>query len=170
MRVLHQPLADLSLGCLEVGIFNVRASDVIPSIDNQAKGWRPWLDELLSVARSLLFCPRTLLLTLIFQCSIPSLWVHIHCFAPKCRFIFFLFSNCPQNYILPPGFWWFSSMELVTLRSSMPLILIEFINAFPTNFLFLQPKSFLLIFFSLFFLPLFLPKPPFRVFNLAGLP
>ena len=45
MRVLHQPLADLSLGCLEVGISDVRASDVVPSVDDQAKGWRPWLDD-----------------------------------------------------------------------------------------------------------------------------
>ena len=37
MRVLHQPLADLSIGCLEVGISNVRASDVVPSVDDQAK-------------------------------------------------------------------------------------------------------------------------------------
>ena len=41
MRVLHQPLADLSLRCLEVGISDVRASDVVPSVDDQAKGWRP---------------------------------------------------------------------------------------------------------------------------------
>ena len=41
MRVFHQPLADLSLGCLEVGISGVRASDVVPSVDDQAKGWRP---------------------------------------------------------------------------------------------------------------------------------
>ena len=45
MRVLHQPLADLSIGCLEVGISDVRASDVVPSVDDQAKGWRPWLDD-----------------------------------------------------------------------------------------------------------------------------
>ena len=43
MRVLHQPLAYLSLGCLEVGISDVRASYVVPSVDDQAKGWRPWL-------------------------------------------------------------------------------------------------------------------------------
>ena len=29
MRVLHQPLADLSIGCLKVGISDVRASDII---------------------------------------------------------------------------------------------------------------------------------------------
>ena len=57
MRVLHQPLADLSIGCLEVGIFDVRASDIVRLVDDQAKGWRPWLDddELLSVACSSLF-------------------------------------------------------------------------------------------------------------------
>ena len=57
----------------EVGTSSVKASDIVRLVNDQAKGWRPWLDELLSVARSLLFCPRTLLLTLIFQCSIPSL-------------------------------------------------------------------------------------------------
>ena len=45
MRVLHQPHADLSLECLEVGISDVRASDVVPSVGDQAKGWRPWLDD-----------------------------------------------------------------------------------------------------------------------------
>ena len=42
MRVLHQPLADLSIGCFEVGTSSVRASDVVPLLDDQAKGWRPW--------------------------------------------------------------------------------------------------------------------------------
>ena len=76
MRVLHQPLADLSIGCFEVGISNVRASDVVPLIDDQTKGWRPWPDddELLSVACSSLFsAPRTLLLAFTLQCSIFSL-------------------------------------------------------------------------------------------------
>ena len=52
--MLYQPLADLSIGCLKVGISDVRASDVVPSIDDQAKEWRPWPDddELLSVACS----------------------------------------------------------------------------------------------------------------------
>ena len=45
MRVLHQPLADLSIGCFKVGTSDVRASDVVPLIDDQAKGWRPWLDD-----------------------------------------------------------------------------------------------------------------------------
>ena len=60
MRVLHQPLADLSIGYFEVGTSDVRASDVVRLVDNQAKGWRPWLDddELLSVACSSLFCPQ----------------------------------------------------------------------------------------------------------------
>ena len=65
IRVLHQPLADLIIGCLEVGISDVRASDIIRLVDDQAKGWRPWLDddELLSVACSSLFsAPKTLLL------------------------------------------------------------------------------------------------------------
>ena len=43
MRVFHQPLADLSIGCLEVGISDVRASDIVRLVDDQAKGWRPWL-------------------------------------------------------------------------------------------------------------------------------
>ena len=29
MRMLHQPFADLSIGCLKVGIFDVKASDII---------------------------------------------------------------------------------------------------------------------------------------------
>ena len=41
MRVLHQPLVDLSIGCFEVGTSDVRASDVVPLIDDLAKGWRP---------------------------------------------------------------------------------------------------------------------------------
>ena len=45
MRVLHQLLTDLSIGCLEVGISNVRASDVVPSVDDQTKEWRPWPDD-----------------------------------------------------------------------------------------------------------------------------
>ena len=59
-RVFHQPFADLSIGCLEVAISDVRASDIVRLVDNQAKGWRPWPDddELLSVACSSLFCPQ----------------------------------------------------------------------------------------------------------------
>ena len=58
-RVFHQPFTNLSIGCLEVGISDVRASDIVRLVDNQAKGWRPWLDddELLSVACSSLFLP-----------------------------------------------------------------------------------------------------------------
>ena len=60
--MLHQPLADLSIGCPKVGISDVRASDVVPLLDDQAKGWRPCLDddEVLSVACSSLFCPHKL--------------------------------------------------------------------------------------------------------------
>ena len=53
--------ASSTIGCLKVSISDVRASDVVPSVDDQAKGWRPWLDddELLSVAcSSLFFCPQ----------------------------------------------------------------------------------------------------------------
>ena len=76
MRMLYQPLADLSIGCLKVGISDVRASDIVRLVDDQAKGWRPWLDddELMSVACSSLFsAPRTLLLAFTLQCSIFSL-------------------------------------------------------------------------------------------------
>ena len=45
MRVLHQPLADLSIGYFEVGNSDVIASDVVPLIDDQAKGWRPWPND-----------------------------------------------------------------------------------------------------------------------------
>ena len=41
MRVLYQPLADLSIGYLEVGISDVRASDVVCLVDDQAKEWKP---------------------------------------------------------------------------------------------------------------------------------
>ena len=34
MRVLHQLLVDLSIGCLEVGTSDVRASDVVPLLDD----------------------------------------------------------------------------------------------------------------------------------------
>ena len=43
-EMLHQPLTDLSIGCLEVGISDVRASNVVPSLDDQTKRWRPWLE------------------------------------------------------------------------------------------------------------------------------
>ena len=42
MSVLHQPLADLNIGYFEVGTSSVRTSDVVPLLDDQAKGWRPW--------------------------------------------------------------------------------------------------------------------------------
>ena len=45
MRILHQPLADLSIGYFKVGTSDVRASDVVPLIDDLAKGWRPWLND-----------------------------------------------------------------------------------------------------------------------------
>ena len=43
--VLYQPLADLNIGCLEVGTSDVRASDAVPLVDDQAKEWRPWPDN-----------------------------------------------------------------------------------------------------------------------------
>ena len=42
VRVLHQLLADFNIGYFEVGTSSVRASDVVPLLDDQAKGWRPW--------------------------------------------------------------------------------------------------------------------------------
>ena len=44
-RVFHQPFADLSIGCLEVGISDVRSSYVVLLVDDQAKEWRPWPDN-----------------------------------------------------------------------------------------------------------------------------
>ena len=35
MRVLYQSLANLSIGCFEVGVYGARASDTIPLIDDQ---------------------------------------------------------------------------------------------------------------------------------------
>ena len=35
MRVLYQPLADLSIGCFEVGVSGARAFDTLPLIDDQ---------------------------------------------------------------------------------------------------------------------------------------
>ena len=59
MKVLYQPLADLNIECFGVGISDVRASDVVSSVYDQAKEWRSWPDddELLSVACSSLFLP-----------------------------------------------------------------------------------------------------------------
>ena len=34
MRALHQPLADLSIGCLKVDISDVKASDVVRLVDD----------------------------------------------------------------------------------------------------------------------------------------
>ena len=34
MRVLHQPLTDLSIGCFKVGTSSIRASDVVPLLDD----------------------------------------------------------------------------------------------------------------------------------------
>ena len=44
-RVLYQPLTDLSIGCFEVGTHGAGTSNVVPLIDDQAKGWSPWLDD-----------------------------------------------------------------------------------------------------------------------------
>ena len=44
MMVLYL-LAYVSIGCFKVGTSDVKASYVVPLIDDQAKGWRPWLDD-----------------------------------------------------------------------------------------------------------------------------
>ena len=38
-------LAYLSIKFLKIGTSDVRASDVVPLIDDQAKGWRPSPDD-----------------------------------------------------------------------------------------------------------------------------
>ena len=43
-NVLHQQLPNLSLKYFKVGTSGARASDVVPLIDNQIKGWSPLLD------------------------------------------------------------------------------------------------------------------------------
>ena len=45
MRVLHQPLVDLNIGCFEVGTSDVSTYNVVPSVDDQAKELRPWHDD-----------------------------------------------------------------------------------------------------------------------------
>ena len=72
MRMLHQPLIDLSIGCFEVGTPDVRASDIVRLTDdrpaNEVHGLM--IVELLYVAcSSFLSSPRTLLLTLILRYS-----------------------------------------------------------------------------------------------------
>ena len=94
MTVFYQPLADLSIGCFEVGTSDVTASDTILQITNQLiKSMAWWLyciAGLLSVACSSPFLTPELLLTVTLQYFIFSLWVHN---------IFLL--NCPQSYTLP---------------------------------------------------------------------
>ena len=45
VRVLHQPLTDFNIGYFEVGTSSVKASDIVRLVDDQAKEWRPWLDD-----------------------------------------------------------------------------------------------------------------------------
>ena len=42
--MLHERLPNLSLEYFKVGASGVRASDVVPLIDNQTRGWSPWPD------------------------------------------------------------------------------------------------------------------------------
>ena len=100
MRVLHQPLADLSIGCLEISPFDIRASDIVPLIDDQAKGWRLWPDDWDKDSWMMNYCllvvhfsaPRTLLLTLMFQWSFSVF---------ECRHIIYL-QITPWAILLPP--------------------------------------------------------------------
>ena len=48
-NVLHQQLLDLSLKCFKVGTFDVRASDVVPLIDDQTRGQESMTLELMIV-------------------------------------------------------------------------------------------------------------------------
>ena len=43
-NVLHQQLPNLSLKYFKVGTPGTRASDVVPLLDNQTRGWSPWPD------------------------------------------------------------------------------------------------------------------------------
>ena len=42
--MLHQQLPNLSLEYFKVGTSGARASDIVPLIDDQTRGWSPWLD------------------------------------------------------------------------------------------------------------------------------
>ena len=43
-NVLYQQLPNLSLEYFKIGTSGARASDVVPLIDNQTRGWSPWPD------------------------------------------------------------------------------------------------------------------------------
>ena len=43
-NVLHQQLPNLSLECFKIATSGTRASDVVPLIDDQTRGWSPWPD------------------------------------------------------------------------------------------------------------------------------
>ena len=86
-------------GCFEVGISDVRASDIVRLVDDQAKGWRPWLDddELLSVAcSSLFFLPPELFCYLLPFSVLSSVF--------ECRLFFFQIARratlCPHFLII----------------------------------------------------------------------
>ena len=106
MRVLYQPLADLSIGCFEVGTSSVRASDVVHLMDDQAKEWRPWLDDWdndswMMNCRQLLvvhfFCPQN---SFVDSHVSMAWWLRFSVF--ECRLIFS--PNCPlELHFAPDG-------------------------------------------------------------------
>ena len=61
MRVLYQPLIDLSIGCFEVGISSARASDTILLIDDQLTDEVNGLMIMLC-CWTLFFCPQFLII------------------------------------------------------------------------------------------------------------
>ena len=120
MRVLHKPLADLSIGCFKISTSDVRASDTVPLIDDQAKGWRPWPDDwdndfwMMNYCMVLVvhfFCPRNS-----FADSYSSMF-HFESLSADSLF----FPKLPPELHFAPDFWQFSPIEMVTLRSSLSM-------------------------------------------------
>ena len=151
----------MSIGCLEVGISDVRASDIVRLVDDQAKGWRLWLDddELLSVACSSLFffLPPELFCYLLPFSVLSSVF--------ECRLFFFQIARratlCPHFLII--FFHRDIDTKIITIYGER--------GKFHSSSFFFRctTKIFYLLFFP-FFMPLFLPKLPFQVFNLADFP
>ena len=97
MMVLYV-LAYLSIGCFKFGTSDVRASHVVPFIDDQAKGWRPWLDDwnnnswMMNCCLLLVFhffCPQNSFVdshvSMAWWLRFFSLWVQTHCFLQIAR-------------------------------------------------------------------------------------
>ena len=142
-------LAYLSIECFKIGTSDVRALDVVPLIDDQAKGWRPWLDDWVNDSwmmncRLLLVvhfsAPKTLLLTLMFQWSFSVF---------ECRLII-LSPNYPLCYILPLFLIIFfhkdGDTKIITILREQGKS-----DAYHSSSLFfpsrMQPKSFIYLFF-----------------------